>query len=576
MGNEEFLEVHLRAHVIFVSYGRPDHSLVVLICPQSIKAKSRSFRFANYIANKDEFLGVIKDKWKTDVEGFAMYKLVKKLKAMKPAMNKLNWKNRYLFENVKKLKNRLDDIQTKIDAGPSNIYLIEKGVSLFKDYTMALEDEENLLLQKTKKIDNQEACKIIIEVSNEEIKDTMFDTDDKKAPGPDGFTAKFFKKSWEVIGKDVYKDVKEFFIKGKLLGELNSTLITLVPKVSTPNKVYDFRPISCCNVVYKCIKLLKGYDCIRGPKRCSMKIDIQKACDTMNCDRGLRQGDPMSPYLFTLVMKVLILHHEIMRNASFKYHHGCKELDITHLCFADDLLVLCHGDVDSVRVIKKSLEKFSVVSGLNALERFHVECGELQKGKAKVARKGLLKRTLSGSISTVNLKKGVFVRWISNNDNWIWNNVLDLRSVVRMNMIYKIGNGRKVSLWHDRWSDKLTLDFILSRREVYSAGFSNIETVCGCINGNRWRWPNEWFLKYPILSQIHVPNLNNEIEDKLLWRTNNGILKAFSSNQVWKDIRILNGHVQWPWEFNLHEKSAEVEIESTDIVSDVGLLTTCC
>ncbi|GKC84707.1 hypothetical protein Tco_1140424 [Tanacetum coccineum] len=75
----------------------------------------------------------------------------------------------------------------------------------------------------------------------------------------------------------------------------------------------------------------------------------------------------MSPYLFTLVMEVfnLILHHKIMRNARFKYHHGSKELDITHLCFTDDLLVLCHGDVDSVRVIKKALEKFSVVSGLN-------------------------------------------------------------------------------------------------------------------------------------------------------------------------------------------------------------------
>lgn len=38
-----------------------------------------------------------------------------------------------------------------------------------------------------------------------------------------------------------------------LLKELNSTIISLLPKVTTPLKVTDYRPISCCNVLYKCI-----------------------------------------------------------------------------------------------------------------------------------------------------------------------------------------------------------------------------------------------------------------------------------------------------------------------------------
>ena len=63
----------------------------------------------------------------------------------------------------------------------------------------------------------------------------------------------FFKKSWEVIGNDVCDAVKEFFQSSKLLGEVNSTLITLVPKIQQPNKVSDYRPIACCNMVYKCI-----------------------------------------------------------------------------------------------------------------------------------------------------------------------------------------------------------------------------------------------------------------------------------------------------------------------------------
>nr|GEY22955.1 RNA-directed DNA polymerase, eukaryota, reverse transcriptase zinc-binding domain protein [Tanacetum cinerariifolium] len=47
--------------------------------------------------------------------------------------------------------------------------------------------------------------------------------------------------------------VKEFFSFGKLLGELNTTIISLIPKISTPLMVNDFRPIAYCNVLYKCI-----------------------------------------------------------------------------------------------------------------------------------------------------------------------------------------------------------------------------------------------------------------------------------------------------------------------------------
>ncbi|GKF64612.1 RNA-directed DNA polymerase, eukaryota, reverse transcriptase zinc-binding domain protein, partial [Tanacetum coccineum] len=82
--------------------------------------------------------------------------------------------------------------------------------------------------------------------------------------------------------------------------------------------------------------------------------------------RGLRQGDPNSPYLFTLVMEVfsLILSRNVERNKVFKYHKGCKELKLTHLSFADDLLLISHGDEHSIKVIKDSLEEFSLVSGL--------------------------------------------------------------------------------------------------------------------------------------------------------------------------------------------------------------------
>lgn len=45
----------------------------------------------------------------------------------------------------------------------------------------------------------------------------------------------------------------DFFQQGRLLNEVNSTTITLIPKLLCPNNVGDYRPIACCNVIYKCI-----------------------------------------------------------------------------------------------------------------------------------------------------------------------------------------------------------------------------------------------------------------------------------------------------------------------------------
>ncbi|GJV15146.1 zinc finger, CCHC-type containing protein [Tanacetum coccineum] len=63
----------------------------------------------------------------------------------------------------------------------------------------------------TNKVSMENATMMTKLVNDEEVKKALFDICDNKALGPDGFTSKFYKKAWNIIGKDVYEAVKEFF-----------------------------------------------------------------------------------------------------------------------------------------------------------------------------------------------------------------------------------------------------------------------------------------------------------------------------------------------------------------------------
>lgn len=81
---------------------------------------------------------------------------------------------------------------------------------------------------------------------------------DGSAPGPDGFTALFFKIFWPELRThilDMLHDLRE----GKLeLFRLNYGILTLIPKVKGATSIKQYRPICLLNVVYKIIT--KNFD----------------------------------------------------------------------------------------------------------------------------------------------------------------------------------------------------------------------------------------------------------------------------------------------------------------------------
>ncbi|KAL2248047.1 UNVERIFIED_CONTAM: hypothetical protein Sindi_2657000 [Sesamum indicum] len=154
-------------------------------------------------------------------------------------------------------------------------------------------------------ITEEEANQLLLPLSADDVKqEAVFDIADDKARGPDGYSSGFFKAAWPVVGEEVTRAVLDFFSTGKLLKQINSTILALIPKVHTPMSVNDFRPISCCNVLYKIIakllvqKISVLLDKIVSPCQtafipgrsigdniiCALKVDIRKAYDTVEWD----------------------------------------------------------------------------------------------------------------------------------------------------------------------------------------------------------------------------------------------------------------------------------------------------
>ena len=85
--------------------------------------------------------------------------------------------------------------------------------------------------------DNDKLC---AEFTDHEISDALFQIGPLKAPGPDGFPARFFQRNWEVLKENIIRVVNEFFKTGIMPEGVNETSIVLIPKVATPTRVSEF------------------------------------------------------------------------------------------------------------------------------------------------------------------------------------------------------------------------------------------------------------------------------------------------------------------------------------------------
>lgn len=91
------------------------------------------------------------------------------------------------------------------------------------------------------------------EIDKEEIKIANFQIDNDSNLGSDGFVANLFKLLWEIINDKLVSAIRAVFDSGHIIKEINHTFVTLIPKKDNLISISNYRPISCCNVLYKII-----------------------------------------------------------------------------------------------------------------------------------------------------------------------------------------------------------------------------------------------------------------------------------------------------------------------------------
>ncbi|GKD35485.1 RNA-directed DNA polymerase, eukaryota, reverse transcriptase zinc-binding domain protein [Tanacetum coccineum] len=228
----------------------------------------------------------------------------------------------------------------------------------------------------SKKIDNTDQDYLERLVALEEIKEAVWDCGSSKAPGPDGFSFAFVKKYWDIIQKDLHDFINSFFASSELPYGANSSFFTLIPKFNNPTLITNFHPISLIGIHYKIIaKILANWlsKVIDKIVRKEQSAFIAGSSILVNgiptsefsINRGFRQGDPLSPFLFILVMKGL--HNAFAEAVGNGLISGINinnsTINISHLFFVDDVIITTNWNARDLENIIHVLHVFYHASG---------------------------------------------------------------------------------------------------------------------------------------------------------------------------------------------------------------------
>ncbi|XP_021858047.2 uncharacterized protein [Spinacia oleracea] len=233
--------------------------------------------------SSSSFIEIVQQQWNQQVHGSKILCLVTRLKKVKIALKEINKKG---FSNVQEAN--LKENQAMIKDGDENTTLFHQSIksrnvqnqvysihgmvgvwgdtpasvsNAFSEYYVDLLGKTHDHMSPTVKevvqdgpvVTNQHRVILNAPYTRDEVKQALFSIPGVKAHEPDGVGSFSNRDAWHIVENDVVDAVLDVLNHGKFLKELNHTVIALIPKTKCPQNVSDFRPISYCNTLYKCI-----------------------------------------------------------------------------------------------------------------------------------------------------------------------------------------------------------------------------------------------------------------------------------------------------------------------------------
>ena len=93
---------------------------------------------------------------------------------------------------------------------------------------------------------------LIKEFTRQEVVSALQKMHPVKVPSPDGISAIFFQKYWDIVDNDVTCMVLNVLNSNMPMADINRTNIALISKTKNRTKMTEFRRISLSNVIYNC------------------------------------------------------------------------------------------------------------------------------------------------------------------------------------------------------------------------------------------------------------------------------------------------------------------------------------
>ncbi|KAE8732459.1 hypothetical protein F3Y22_tig00002058pilonHSYRG00012 [Hibiscus syriacus] len=392
--NADMVDLFPNLRVITLNRVYLDHNPILVNTDLGIPVdkEKRPFRFETAWLTHEDFKTVFSLVWDKKKDS-----LVNAVEETKKAI--IEWKeNRFgnIFKRKKTLMKRIKGVKSR-------------GNSLVSESKAGLDVERFI-----PKLSEDDKTELSRNASMDEVREALFSMKGMKAPGPDGIQPIFYKQNWNTVKDTICDFVNTSLELGMMDVKILKTFLVLIPKKIVADNITQLigpyqnnflKGKSTTDNILVVQEVVHSMMNLKGRKGVVIaKIDLQKAYDNvsweflertlqdfnfpdklikiimfciksstieplwngeiteiLNPKQGLRQGDPLSPYLFILVMERL--SHMILEREekglwkSFKCLRGGVKL--SHLFFTDDLLLFAEAKADQMNNIRSCLHEFS-------------------------------------------------------------------------------------------------------------------------------------------------------------------------------------------------------------------------